>query len=65
MPFIPNTTIGKRVILANDVRVLKGTFTKGTEMTITGYGPRGTDLVDDYGNKLTEVFSSSYERIDK
>lgn len=65
MPFIPNKIEnGTKVVLTKDVRVLKGTFTAGTEMTITGDGYRGYDLVDEFGNTLGETPSSCFRRVD-
>ena len=39
---------------------MAGTFTAGTEMTITGHSQRGLDLVDDKGNKLLETGMMGY-----
>lgn len=68
MTFIPNGSwnlrVGRRVRLTRDVKVLKGTFTKGHELTITNIGPRGPDMIDDNGEKLSEMFDpKDYELI--
>lgn len=67
MTFIPNgPKVGDRVVLTRDVEVLKGTFKRGTRMTITSLGTyRGPDMVDDEGNALGEVFDSSSYRVEK
>ena len=63
--FIPKKSrIGSRVRLICDVEVLKGTFTKGHELTVTeNAGIRGWNLIDDNGEVLNEVFSDKFEII--
>ena len=70
MAFIPReveegTAIGSRIRINHDVRVMKGTFTGGTEFTVIGKGPRGLDLIDDQGNQLLEVHPAlvNFERV--
>lgn len=46
---------GDRVVLLNDVEVIKGTFHRGTEMTIIGTTSRGYCMVDDEGNEMNDV----------
>ena len=47
--------VGKRVVLLEDVSTLRGTFSKGHEMTIIGETSRGWDLEDAYGNRILEA----------
>lgn len=54
--FTPNTSnVGKRVVLLEDVSTLRGTFSKGHEMTIIGETSRGWDLEDADGNRILEA----------
>lgn len=69
MAFFPNTNhqddIGKTICLLEDVQVLKGLFTAGHIMTITGITSRGYDLIDEDGNTMTEFgFWSKFKFVD-
>ena len=56
MPFIPDKPeLHRRVRLTRDIKVFGGTFTKGTEMTITEIGDRGPTLMDDEGHTMREM----------
>lgn len=62
--FVPNkkTTIGQRVELLHDVKVMSGTFTKGSILTIVSdAGQRGWNLKDDEGNNLLECSSDTFK----
>jgi hypothetical protein len=64
MAFIPtNPIIGAKVKLVHDVRVMKGVFTKGHVMKITGFAERGYDLADVDGNTLLECPRDNFEVI--
>ena len=57
MAFIPAKNgydIGETVILKNEHKSCAGTFEAGTEVKVTGKGPRGYDIVDEYGNRMIE-----------
>lgn len=55
--FIPNQAarVGDRVRITRSVNVLAGTFTTGSEFTVTRIGVRGLDLVDENGERLLET----------
>lgn len=48
-------SIGDIVILTKDMKVLSGTFEKGTRMEVIGHGERGYDFKDEEGNRLLET----------
>ena len=56
--FIPANEIrvGDKCITIKEIECLAGMFTVGTPVTVTGIGDRGYDLVDDFGNVITELF---------
>nr|DAS58605.1 MAG TPA: hypothetical protein [Caudoviricetes sp.] len=55
MAFIKKESkVGKKVTLTREIRCCAGYFEKGTEVTITGKGEHGYDIVDDQGNHVYE-----------
>lgn len=44
--FVSNSEIGKVKTLAKNVKVIKGTFLKGSKVKIIGVSNRGYDFVD-------------------
>ena len=46
--------VGDTIILKNEHKSLVGTFEKGTEVKILSKGPRGYDIIDEFGNKMYE-----------
>ena len=46
--------IGETVILKNDHKSCTGIFEAGTEVKVIGKGPRGYDIEDEFGNRMTE-----------
>ena len=54
--FIPANEIkvGDKCITIKEIECLAGMFTVGTPVTVTGIGDRGYDLVNDFGNVITE-----------
>jgi iron-sulfur cluster repair protein YtfE (RIC family) len=61
--FEPNTSlIGETVYLTEHIKVISGTFKKGTKMKVVeAAGTQGYNLQDDAGNVLSECLSSSFE----
>lgn len=47
--------IGDRVITTREISSMIGTFTVGSEVTITGIGERGYEITDDEGNSMCEI----------
>lgn len=62
MPFIPHNKIkvGSIVIITKPIVTMRGTFTAGTKMIVTGRSVRGWDLKDEDGNLALEVFGDSF-----
>jgi len=57
MAYIKNKhiKIGDIVKLNKDYISCAGTFEKGTIVRITGCNERGFDIMDEFGNKMTEM----------
>jgi hypothetical protein len=53
--FIPNSPIGKTVVLKKNYETFGGVFTKGHKFKIIDDGIRGYDLQDDDGRRLLET----------
>lgn len=53
--FKPNSNVGKKVQLLEDVSTMCGTFNKGHIMTIIAETSRGWDLEDIDGNRILEA----------
>ena len=48
--------IGDWVTIVEDgISSCSGSFEKGTKVQVIGIGPRGYDLMDEHGNKITET----------
>lgn len=57
MAFIPAKNrydIGETVILKNEHKSCAGTFESGTEVKVTGIGPHGYDIEDEFGNRMLD-----------
>lgn len=57
MAFIPankGPKVGDTVILKNEHTSNEGTFEIGTEVQIIGFGSRGYDIRDEFGNTMIE-----------
>lgn len=52
--FKPNSNVGKKVQLLEDVSTLSGIFPRGHIMTIIAETSRGWDLEDADGNRILE-----------
>ena len=55
--------VGDRAITTREVSSMIMSFREGTVVTIKDVGPRGYDLMDDYGNVITETGWSSVRHI--
>lgn len=64
--FIPANEIkvGDKCIAIKEIECLAGMFTVGTPVTVTDIGDRGYDLVDDFGNVITECGWNCIKKIE-
>lgn len=57
MAFIPankGPKVGDNIVLKHEHTSCAGTFEVGTNVQIIGYGPRGYDIRDEFGNTMIE-----------